>query len=1053
MSWRFKASKYKNAAPKIPKPDEWLRELNIGSYQVNGQIIKASASFIAFNADVAGSNLYVIPLNETGRKPKNYPLLHAHSDLVTDLDFSPFDDGLLATGSQDTLIKLWSIPENGLSENVNTPECTLSRPHQRRIENIVFHPVADFLLSTSSGNAVTLWDVHKQQELSTLTSEEDVIQSLSWKSDGTCIVTTCRDKKIRISDPRANAVTQIADNHSSNRESMAIWLDSTRILTSGFDSSRQRQVFVRDVRNFGQVEFSLVFDSSTGLLLPLYDADTQMLFLAGKGDNTIGFYEVNDRDPVITEGIRHTGQQSKGACLVPKRALHVMDGEANRILQLTANAVIPVSYIVPRKSYREFHADLFPETSGYEAPIYASQWITGTNAAVEKILLDPSRWQGKNLHVNRGPLSGRTEEVKTVKIVPTPKPRTSISEDNNNPLTIGNNTSKPFVAPKPMPRFSSHEANGTTGLDNITLRPVAVKRAISLRGSVQDNESNGDADHPPNVAIKRSDSEKNVNQVTNGEEDDIFARAPTTAQRRQLFQDRINSVQEPGSTVTDSTAPVNAVAASPLPKRATRIFGRVAKFRHLKGTLTPRNTHLENFRGLDNALPTECNGFHANAERVAVPLSGPGGRIAILELKKGGRLPDGPLPAFFNTCKVLDFSWNPFDNRNLAVACDDGRIRIWNVQGDGIGGVLMESSNEPSRVLEVAHNTDRVTIVQYHPIAADVVASVSADYVIRVWNVQTAACLIQLEAHPDQVFSLAWSPCGKYIASVCKDGKVRIFEPRSTTGALRQGPGPNGVKGARVVWAHKGKFVLVSGFDKSSQRLLYVYLSTDLSTSLNTLNLDVSPTLLIPYYDEDSSTLFLTGKGDTTIHCHEVAEDAPHLFPLSHHKCTTATQGMALLPKQVCQVRDVEFARFITLTSSSIEPLSFTVPRVKNDYFQDDLFPPTRILWEPSMSAAEWFAGSNTPPKKLDLKPEDMETLSSLKAQSTTPTSATGPSMEAAVVSNNASNKSGFMSAVSARKEREKGAQLEAAISSQLEVNLTLEQDRMEGVDDSEWDT
>ena len=87
----------------------------------------------------------------------------------------------------------------------------------------------------------------------------------------------------------------------------------------------------------------------------------------------------------------------------------------------------------------------------------------------------------------------------------------------------------------------------------------------------------------------------------------------------------------------------------------------------------------------------------------------------------------------------------------IGTACDDGRIRIWNVQGDGIGGVLMESSNEPSRVLEVAHNTDRVTIVQYHPIAADVVASVSADYVIRVWNVQTAACLIQLEAHPDQV--------------------------------------------------------------------------------------------------------------------------------------------------------------------------------------------------------------------------------------------------------------------------------------------------------------
>jgi hypothetical protein len=48
---------------------------------------------------------------------------------------------------------------------------------------------------------------------------------------------------------------------------------------------------------------------------------------------------------------RHTGQQSKGACLVPKRALRVMEGEANRVLQLTANAVVPISYIVPRKVY------------------------------------------------------------------------------------------------------------------------------------------------------------------------------------------------------------------------------------------------------------------------------------------------------------------------------------------------------------------------------------------------------------------------------------------------------------------------------------------------------------------------------------------------------------------------------------------------------------------------------------------------------------------------------------------------------------------------------
>lgn len=65
----------------------------------------------------------------------------------------------------------------------------------------------------------------------------------------------------------------------------------------------------------------------------------------------------------------------------------------------------------------------------------------------------------------------------------------------------------------------------------------------------------------------------------------------------------------------------------------------------------------------------------------------------------------------------------------------------------------MESSNEPSQILEVTHNTDRITVVQYHPLAEDVIASVSADYVIRVWNTQTATVVIQLDAHPDQVIS------------------------------------------------------------------------------------------------------------------------------------------------------------------------------------------------------------------------------------------------------------------------------------------------------------
>jgi len=48
-------------------------------------------------------------------------------------------------------------------------------------------------------------------------------------------------------------------------------------------------------------------------------------------------------------------------------------------------------------------------------------------------------------------------------------------------------------------------------------------------------------------------------------------------------------------------------------------------------------------------------------------LSGPGGKIAVLELKKTGRLPDGVMPALVHGATVMDFQWDPFDNQRLAV--------------------------------------------------------------------------------------------------------------------------------------------------------------------------------------------------------------------------------------------------------------------------------------------------------------------------------------------------------------------------------------------------
>uniref|UniRef100_A0A2C9LDI0 Uncharacterized protein n=1 Tax=Biomphalaria glabrata TaxID=6526 RepID=A0A2C9LDI0_BIOGL len=64
------------------------------------------------------------------------------------------------------------------------------------------------------------------------------------------------------------------------------------------------------------------------------------------------------------------------------------------------------------------------------------------------------------------------------------------------------------------------------------------------------------------------------------------------------------------------------------------------------------------------------------------------------------------------------------------------------------------------------------------------------------------------------------------------------------------------------------------------------------------------------------------------------------------------------------------------LTTNSIEAISFTVPRVKTEFFQDDLYPDTRVSWEATLTAEEWLAGKDKPHRLMSMKPSDMTALS-----------------------------------------------------------------------------
>ncbi|XP_011069100.1 PREDICTED: coronin-7 isoform X2 [Acromyrmex echinatior] len=1090
MAWRFKASKYKNAAPIVPKPEACIRDISVGSYQTYGNNITASAAFMAFNVDHNGSSLAVLPLEDCGRKSKTMPLLHAHADTVTDMDFSPFHDGLLATGSQDCLVKLWHIPESGLEESLCNPECTFSH-RQRRVEAVCWHPSAEHLLTTASFTNLSLWDILSQQELFSNSDHTEVIQSVSWKEDGTVLATSCKDKQLRLIDPRASTcIVNSCSSHQSIKDSRTVWLNNDRILTTGFDAARLRQVYIRDLRHLNEPMKILELDCSTGILMPLFDPDTNMLFLAGKGDTTIIYMEVTERDPYLVEGIRHSGEQTKGVCLVPKRALNVMQAEVNRLLQLTSNMVIPIMYQVPRKTYRDFHADIYPDTSGPVAQNNATSWLKGHNAPVPKISLDPvKRNKGQEPITPRlGPkpfqAKSSSQEFSFDKVFSVPIAPNNDSNTNGYQNEI-NNTAEHNAEADKSPTLTSNERakdmeNGKSDSSSIEedanssdsgykpKTPSTAERRKVFETKVKDespeNEDVGNFERGTNrnsIAERRRLYESRSVSVTDGNLAEKAMGSPTMLRRRDSFKGIAKSEvikedetkksipmlrQQSMDPKLEKVEPV----VTPVSKRTSTVFGRVSKFRHLKGTPGHKSTHIENIRNISRQISGECDGFHANPDRVAVPLSGPGGKIAVLELKKTGRLPDGVMPALVHGATVMDFQWDPFDNQRLAVACDDGIIRLWEIPESG----LAEPTNEPKYIIE-AH-TDKIYLIKFHPLASNVLASASYDMTVKIWDLSLLSSIetnakITLIGHTDQIFSLAWSPCGQYVASTCKDGKLRIYKPRSSDVPVKEGKGPVGTRGARVIWALEGRYLVVMGFDKVSERQIYVFKVDNLNTPLNTVGLDVSPAILMPYYDEDSSTLFLTGRGDSTIYAFEVTEETPYCCPLSHHRCSSLHQGLSFLPKNKCDVASVEFASALRLTNNTIEPLSFTVPRIKSELFQDDLFPPTKIIWKPTLSASEWFSGGNKQPSRICLKPPGMDNLTENQSQNavTPPQIATKPSLTPFGITTQSYNRLGWNPDIKAKQE-----EIQKTMSHFVGdvIQCSLEQDHMEGVEEHEWD-
>ncbi|KAF9815754.1 hypothetical protein SFRURICE_009271, partial [Spodoptera frugiperda] len=347
MSFRVvRSSKFRHVYGQALKREQCYDNIRVSKSSWDSTFCAVNPKFLAIIVESAGGGAFIVlPHNKVGRIPADHPLVGGHKGPVLDIAWCPHNDNVIASGSEDCVVKVWQIPDGGLSRTLTEPVVDLVF-HQRRVGLVLWHPTAqNVLLTAGSDNQIAIWNVGTGEVLLTLDCHPDLIYSACWNWTGSKLLTTCRDKKI------------------------------------SFSRMSERQYSLRTPDALNEPIVTVEIDTSNGVMFPLYDPDTNLIYLCGKGDSVIRYFEVTPEPPFVHYiNTFQTPDPQRGIGMMPKRGCDVATCEIAKFYRLNNSGLCQVvSMTVPRKS-ELFQEDLYPDTLSDEASLTADEWLAGEDA-------------------------------------------------------------------------------------------------------------------------------------------------------------------------------------------------------------------------------------------------------------------------------------------------------------------------------------------------------------------------------------------------------------------------------------------------------------------------------------------------------------------------------------------------------------------------------------------------------------------------------------------------------------------------------------------------
>lgn len=263
-------------------------------------------------------------------------------------------------------------------------------------------------------------------------------------------------------------------------------------------------------------------------------------------------------------------------------------------------------------------------------------------------------------------------------------------------------------------------------------------------------------------------------------------------------------------------------------------------------------------------------------------------------------------------------------------------------------------------ILTLEGSVKKVTFTKFNGVADNVLATASNDGSVMTWDVSHKRAMTKVDCK-EMCQSLEWDFFGSLLCGVFKDKSIRIVDPRARSIALESSNSHRGNKASRAVWlssrnqtTDSGNYIASCGFSPQAKREVFLWDSRNFTNPIWTNSLDDNSGIIYPFFDECTGLLLLVGKGDGNIRYYEFADSA--LYYLNDYRSQSPQRGFCLFPKRVVDQDKSEVLRGLKLENSSIQTMSFLVPR-RMEAGSSDLYPQAPNGLPAILSPDDWLNG------------------------------------------------------------------------------------------------